>query len=130
MSFAKPHLRYSTCFNAGFSGSPNGRPSHATVGGSKIVHKAGVTVLPYLAANIPNVTLAERIVLPLPPAYNCTSLFGALLGGGFGQVISEVVISSLEPLITAGTINILLVLQAAEIATLVTDLAEAGITLL
>jgi len=83
-----------------------------------------------LAANIPNVTLAERIVLPLPPAYNCTSLFGALLGGGFGQVISEVVISSLEPLITAGTINILLVLQAAEIATLVTDLAEAGITLL
>jgi len=41
MSFAKRHLRYSTCFNAGFSGSPNGRASHAIVGGSNRVHKAG-----------------------------------------------------------------------------------------
>src|SRR5450755_4070894 len=41
MSFAKRHLRYSTCFNAGFSGSPNGWASHATIGGSNRVHKAG-----------------------------------------------------------------------------------------
>jgi hypothetical protein len=42
--FAKRHLRYSTCFNAGFSGSPNGRPAHATVGGSNLVHKPGDSI--------------------------------------------------------------------------------------
>ena len=89
-----------------------------------------VTVLPYLLANTPQITIVERFVLPLPPSCNCTSLFGSLLGGGFGQVISEAVISSLEPLITAGTINIMLALQASEVAAFVADMAEVGILLL
>ena len=52
-------------------------------------------ILPYLYQNNappPGQVSIQVVPIPPPPAScNCTSLFGSLLGGGFGQVISEAV---------------------------------------
>jgi len=53
-----------------------------------------VAVLPYLLENNKQVHIYIGPLYPAPPpACNCTSLFGSLLGGGFKQVIIEAVVT-------------------------------------
>jgi hypothetical protein len=53
-----------------------------------------VAVLPYLFENTQQIHITYGpLYPPAPPACNCTSLFGSLLGGGFKQVIIEAVVT-------------------------------------